>query len=382
MSKTELQPPFGVFKIYRLPVRRNERLRAWDAADEYLLQQLSETPAIVDKPLLVNDSFGALALALYQYHPVSWSDSRISHQATLHNLQLNDFDTAGITLLQSMQAPSEPVEMALIKVPKSMALFEDQLLKLKPKLTAQSRIIVAGMVKAMPPSVWKLLEKIIGPTDTSLAYKKARLIEVSVDTQLPLLESPYPKKWSLEHSCFTIINQANVFSRDKLDIGTRFFLEHLPPSKGQSEIIDLGCGNGILGLMAAQHNPQATIHFVDESYMAITSAQENFRQLSPDLHRATFHACIDLSEFPTASYDLVLCNPPFHQQQTVGDSVAIGMFKGAASVLKPGGELWVVGNRHLAYHIKLARQFARVELIASNSKFVIYKATQQLNLKP
>jgi 23S rRNA (guanine1835-N2)-methyltransferase len=44
-------------------------------------------------------------------------------------------------------------------------------------------------------------------------------------------------------------------------------------------------------------------------------------------------------------------------------------------VLKVDGELWVVGNRHLDYHIKLKRWFKRVELAASNTKFVVLKAT-------
>ena len=44
-------------------------------------------------------------------------------------------------------------------------------------------------------------------------------------------------------------------------------------------------------------------------------------------------------------------------------------------VLKPGGELWVIGNRHLGYHVSLKKFFSKVEVMVSNAKFVIIKAS-------
>jgi len=254
-------------------------------------------------------------------------------------------------------------------------LFEDQLHRLKPCLTEHSRVIVAGMVKTMPSSVWKMLERIIGPTDTSRALKKARLIEVNVDLQLPSTENPYPRHWLLEETTLEITNYANVFSRERLDNGTRLLLQHLPNTKGASEIIDLGCGNGVLGLVAAQKNPEARMHFVDESYMAIESARANIRQLEAGMPSAEFHLGDSLTKFEKDTADLILCNPPFHQSHAIAGTVALGMFKQSARVLRDGGELWVVGNRHLDYHIMLKSFFSSVEVVASNKKFVILKST-------
>jgi 16S rRNA (guanine1207-N2)-methyltransferase len=50
------------------------------------------------------------------------------------------------------------------------------------------------------------------------------------------------------------------------------------------------------------------------------------------------------------------------------------MFRQARDVLRPDGELWLIGNRHLAYHIALKKLFGKVELIASNAKFVVLRA--------
>ena len=374
MSETRLITPSGEFELHRYPARKHELLRAWDAADEYLLERLCGQD-LQQQTLVVNDSFGALAVALHSLSPLSWSDSWLAHRALCENLKRNACDIDSVKILSSTQTPDESPALVLFKVPKSLALLEDQLIRLKPMLGPHSKVIVAGMVKTMPSSLWKMLEKIIGPTETSLARKKARLIGVKVDPQLPLPENPYPRCWRLEDSTFEIINHANVFSRERLDIGTRFLLQHLPQTKGPVDIIDLGCGNGLLGMMAAQQNPESILHFVDESYMAMASARANFQQLDATLSRANFYLGDGLAGFDKNTADLVLCNPPFHQSHAIGDTVALLMFRQSERVLRDGGELWVVGNRHLDYHHKLKRWFRSVEMVKSNKKFVILKAT-------
>jgi len=102
---------------------------------------------------------------------------------------------------------------------------------LHPHLTASSRVIVAGMIKTLPPSVWKLLERLVGPTTTSLAKKKARLIFASSDAGLVVPPSPYPVCYRLENTGYLISNNANVFSRDSLDIGRASFSSIFRPGR-------------------------------------------------------------------------------------------------------------------------------------------------------
>ena len=206
--------------------------------------------------------------------------------------------------------------------------------------------------------------------------KKARLVFSQFDQQLKVGESPYPKHYVLEGTEFTLTNHANVFSRESLDIGTRFFLAHLPKNIGKGTIIDLGCGNGVVGLIAAQHNPEATLQFVDESYMAVRSAQEGFLTAFPQ-REAQFAVMDCLRKIEKASVDTVLNNPPFHQNNVVGDHIARQMFKQSHRALKQGGELWVIGNRHLSYHVKLKKLFGNCEVIATNKKFVILRSEER-----
>jgi len=375
-TETTMRVPQGRFALRRRPRRRRESLRAWDSADEYLLREVAEqAPPDGDaRVLVVNDSFGALAVALAPWAPQAWSDSFLGQQATRDNLQANSIDPAAVTLLNSLQQPAGPVGLVLIRVPRTLALLEDQLTRLRPLLTANTRVLVAGMVKGLPRSVWTLLEKLLGPTDTTPALRKARLIRVTPDLSLSVPPNPYPVQYPLEGTDWLISSHANVFSRDRLDIGTRFFLQHLPSMPPARDIIDLGCGNGVLGLVAAARHPGATVHFVDESFMAVASARANVEGVFGEAGAAAFHVGDGLEGFSPASADLVLCNPPFHQQRVVGDHIARHMFRQARDVLRPDGQLWVIGNRHLGYHVALKRLFGSVELVASNARFVILRA--------
>jgi len=368
----------GEFELNRLPKRPLELLRAWDAADEYLLNTLAEDikPAADARILIVNDSFGALAVALSAYQPDVVSDSYLSQQATRLNLAENGLSEHCVRLLNSLEPLDGLYDLVLIKVPKTLALLEDQLIRVHTHLQSSTQIIVAGMIKSLPPTIWKLLERLVGPTTTALARKKARLIFASPDPALVVPASPYPVSYRLEETDYLISNHANVFSRDRLDIGTRFFLQYLPSRQDACDIVDLGCGNGLLGLMAAERNPAATVHFVDESFMAVASAKENFFRAFGQARNATFLVGDGLKQFKSASADLILCNPPFHQQNTVDDQIALSMFKQSKKVLREGGELWVIGNRHLNYHANLNRLFGKHTLAASNAKFVILKAIE------
>ena len=169
-----------------------------------------------------------------------------------------------------------------------------------------------------------------------------------------------------------------MYSREKLDIGARYFIENLPNVEKNSRVIDLGCGNGVIGLSILAQQSSAQIQFFDESYMAITCAEINIKKNFPDLAaQCQFNLNDCLTNVESNSVDLILCNPPFHQQTATTDHIAWQMFKDSHRVLKKGGELRIIGNRQLAYHIKLKRIFGNEKLIASNDKFVTQSAIKK-----
>lgn len=127
--------------------------------------------------------------------------------------------------------------------------------------------------------------------------------------------------------------------------------------------------------MLAENHISSHLTFIDESYMAIASAKENFHSAF-NKRKADFCVTDGLTEFKTETMDLIVCNPPFHHQYTVGNQIAMTLFKHSHRVLRKGGELWVIGNRHLSYHVDLKRLFGQCNVVASNDKFVIWKVVK------
>ena len=362
--------------LQRWPLHRDDPLRAWDAADAYILAHLrDEPPTLGASILLVNDAFGALGVALSEHRPVSWNDSHLSRLALTHNLALNDISDDTVDFVPGDQDPDGPFALVLIKQPKSLAWFEESLLKLRPRLRPNARIITGGMIKHTPRRVYDLLASRLGPTRTSLGWKKARLAFCDFD---PDLDVPADMTSTIYASQgMKLINRANVFSRERLDAGTRLLLDHLPATEEALRAADLGCGNGILGLSLAQRCPRAEVLFTDASYQAVASARENVASADLADRSLRFTTADGLEEEPADSLDLILCNPPFHQDQTVGDTIAWRMFGQARRTLCRGGEFRVVGNRHLGYHTKLKRLFGNADVLGANSKFVILKSLKR-----
>jgi 23S rRNA (guanine1835-N2)-methyltransferase len=363
----------GSFNLQRVPKDSNPTLRAWDAADEYLLNHLVENNVdLSGRVLLANDSFGALAVALAPLSPTSWGDSLSGHQAMEANLAANAL--SGPTALRSDEDPTGPIDVALIKIPKHNGLLEDQLHRLRPLLSADSVVIAAGMVKNVHTSTLDLFQSIVGPTRTSLAKKKARLAFVELDGDKDPGPNPWPMTWT--HDGLKVVNRGGVFSARKLDIGTRFLLENLPVVAGECHVVDLGCGNGVVGALVLKRNPDATCTFVDESYAAVASARQTVQANVPN-QEATFVAANSLGEaVEPGTVDLIINNPPFHANTALSTGTAAEMFRASHTALGSGGELLVVANRHLGYHIRLKRKFGSCETIASNSKFVLHRATR------
>ncbi len=376
--KTELEQctnAFGTFQLQRLPLQKKQTLRAWDAADEYLLKYCDENKLLSDdtKVLIINDQFGAINTSLHAYATQSWSDSYINALSSLHNLRINRLDPS-FQGVASTKEPEGVFDLVLIKIPKTMALLEDQLIKLKAHIKAETVIVSAAMARNIHRSTLELFERILGTTTTSLARKKARLIFTKFEKTEPL-KPPYPNNLHIKSLGIYLKNHANVFSKNKLDYASLLLIEQFKQLPKAKHIVDLGCGNGVLGIMAQRQQPESKISFIDESYMAVASAQMNYENIHKQLDNAEFIVGDGLSQPPAGEVDLILCNPPFHQQYSIGDQIAWRMFTQSFKCLKTGGELWIVGNRHLQYSNKLKKIFGNSRVLAANKKFQVIVAS-------
>ena len=413
-AKIRLKTALGSFRIKRLPARKSETLQAWDAADELLLNNLAAEHALAleeqvsneNRLLIINDQFGALTTSLNRHAPDSWNDSSISHLAAQLNYQenfkansdgngdKNSGDKASFNAMASTDSLTGSYAIVLIKIPKTLSLLEQQLNSLSQHINSETVIIAAGMTKLIHSSTLALFEKYLGETTTSRATKKARLIFCKIDSKI------IPAKTQPAHELTTtryfadplnteLISYANGFSRDRLDLGARAMMQAMDENTlpDAENIADLACGNGVLGLYALtalgkdinKIDKQRCITFIDESYMAVAAAKENYQQVISDAAKHNIVPSFlvqDSIKKPEINYDWIVCNPPFHIGTAMDTYIANRMFQQSFIALQRSGQLWVVANRHLKYENQIKKIFKNSTIVLSNKKFVVIVATK------
>ena len=113
------------------------------------------------------------------------------------------------------------------------------------------------------------------------------------------------------------LNQFDVeHHRSTMKIGTDALLlgAWCPVFAGIRNVLDIGCGCGIIGLMLAQRVPKARIHGIDLHLPSIEEAEGNAERSGWGARCQFFHQDVR-KYYPSATYDLVISNPPFFEGQ-------------------------------------------------------------------
>ncbi len=384
-----LETPWGSLTLARHPVRADDPLRAFDAADALALAHLHEQGTALDGPAVVlADTWGALGTALAAARtggppPVVVTDSLRTRRALAANLAANDLAADAVDVRSPLDALPDRIDLCLVRLPKAHDVLEHLLRQARPGLHPGTTVVGAAMARHVHTDGLDRFTRVVGPTVTSRAVRKARLVLATVDPGRDPGPSPWPRTTALGPDGEEVVEHAGAFSAGRLDAGTRLLLAHLPEAGLHRDVVDLGCGNGIVGLVAARRGPDVRLTATDDSALAVASTEATLAHgLGPDrsVRVVQGDGLADLATGPPlgeASVDLVVVNPPFHRDHGMGDATAWQMFSEARRVLRPGGELRVVGNRHLAHHAKLSRLFGRSEVVASDPRYVVVRAVSR-----
>ncbi|MDF1764463.1 MAG: methyltransferase [Oleibacter sp.] len=352
-------------KLECFPIVPSHVSLPWDAADDYLLEQIDlleeSNPTDI---LILNDRYGALACALPSAH--SWVDSFCGHQALSHNRQRNGLSFQP-RLTHDQAFTLEGISHIVIRIPKDHDLLREQLSQVGQNYP-DAEVWLAGMAKHVPVSLLNWLENNAEQYQQLPIQRKARLIKLAGLKKFiqPTAIAGY------SYNKLKLNAVPGVFGRHQIDLGARVMLQYLPQDL-QGRVCDLGCGNGILALSVAQHclqtNTLVNVIATDDSELAVISAKDNALRHGFDIDVRHGHSLSEVSE----TLDWVLCNPPFHDGHKQLTNIADVMFKDATRALKQDGQLLVVANRHLPYFPMLKRLFSRVDLISDDKRFNIYQ---------
>lgn len=131
------------------------------------------------------------------------------------------------------------------------------------------------------------------------------------------------------------MTDAGVFSKTGVDYGSRVLIEHMELNP-EGNILDVGCGYGPIGLMAAKLSPAGQVTLIDINERAVQLATENAKSngisnvevLQSDLYEAV----------KGKTFDVILTNPPIR----AGKAVVHRIFEEGLELLNAGGVMWVV----------------------------------------
>lgn len=169
------------------------------------------------------------------------------------------------------------------------------------------------------------------------------------------------------------ITRPGVFSRHGLDRGSRLLVE-IMQVRDETLVADLGCGNGIIGFVAAKLNYKCHVHLLDDSLRAINSARENV-ELN-EFKNVEVYLSDLFSAVADRSYDLILSNPP----QSLGNEFLEEMVSECFLHLKFQGVLmWVVKNNLKVPVLKMfAKFFTTGTIVTQNREYVLIKGVKDV----
>jgi 16S rRNA (guanine1207-N2)-methyltransferase len=158
----------------------------------------------------------------------------------------------------------------------------------------------------------------------------------------------------------------NVFSKNKLDFGTRTLIENIDLLKIKNRVLDLGCGYGPIGIYLSK-TTTAKIDMTDVNNRALELAKSNASLNNTTLNIFYSDKYSNINE----KYDFIITNPPIR----IGKKDLYEILFEAKNYLKPKGELWLVihKNQGAKSLIKDLQKEYQIDIITKNKGFYCLK---------
>jgi len=369
---TELPDLSVLDSLRRFPDLEAPNLVAVDASDRLILDEAAADVAgsRPDTVVTIGDHYGALtlgALALGATAVRSYQDSLLGERALAGNAP--DADYRRLPLGEELLRGARVV---LLQLPKSLAELDEIAGAIARFAEPDVRLFAGGRLKHMTIEMNTVLGRHFGEVSVSLARQKSRVLVARHPLSAP---DEFPQRTFVEELGLWVCAHGGAFAGAKLDIGTRFLLSVIDgalPDAARADgavAIDLGCGTGILAAALARSHPHLRVIATDQSRIAVASATATMA--ANGLDAVTVVRDIGLESQRDASADVILLNPPFHTGAAVTTGIAESLFRDAARVLRPGGELWTVFNSSLGYRAVLQRVVGPTREVARNAKFTV-----------
>ena len=171
---------------------------------------------------------------------------------------------------------------------------------------------------------------------------------------------------------YNLYSDNGVFSKDKFDYGTRLLLDSIDISKLSGNVLDLGCGIGVVGIILGTNNKNINIDMIDINERAISLVRDN---LTLNKVKANVFSS-DVYSNVNKKYDYIITNPPIR----AGKEVVRKFLLGGYDYLNDNGILYFVMRKDhgVKSMIKELENKYNVTIVNKDKGFYIVSLTKHL----
>ena len=178
-------------------------------------------------------------------------------------------------------------------------------------------------------------------------------------------------KQKIQGQNFEFYTASGVFSKDGIDKGTLVLAENMIVNK-YSNVLDIGCGIGILGIFAAKlFNANVVMGDINERAVMLAEKNIKLNKTKAEIYQANLYEKIKQKDF-----DVILSNPP----QTAGKEICFRLIEESKIYLKKNGTLQLVARHNKGGNDlsnKMQEVFGNVKVIAKKSGYWVYLSVKK-----
>jgi 16S rRNA (guanine1207-N2)-methyltransferase len=287
------------------------------------------------------------------------------------HLAAKQLDIPEITTVFSAHYESEARhDLVIIQFPKSKAELIFTLAMIEESLSKECLVLIVGENKSGIKSLTKLTTERLADCVKVDSARHCVLFAANMRaTQKRFILDDWLKPYSftIKETVVKVVALPGVFSQNGLDIGTQVLLENVP-KKVSGELLDFGCGAGVIASYYGIIFPNIELHLLDVSALALYSAQETLKLNKLTGHIFPSNSLSDLK----GKYDYVISNPPFHQGLKTNYQATETFLSKIKPHLKPRGHVTVVANSFLRYQSIMEEEIGRTQVLAKQRGFSLY----------
>ncbi|MEO6445079.1 MAG: methyltransferase [Gemmatimonadaceae bacterium] len=276
-------------------------------------------------------------------------------------------------------------DVVAIRIPLEKLALHQLLWDAHRILRVGGRCYIAGATNEGIKSAAKAMERLFGEANLETVSSGHRVLSAArapdiggsvEEFENPFLDSDHFNELhvTLRGSACTLFTRPGVFSWDHADEATEILAGVMEVQRGDA-VLDLGCGAGGLGLVAARLSGTGRVSMVDADVEAVRSATRTVQHAGLD--QCTVLASDVASAVLAERFDVVVTNPPFHVGKSTDLRVPVQFIHDAWEVLRPGGRLFLVANRTLPYEREVNERFGNLATAHDGRRFKVLSAVRR-----